>query len=82
MLQNNMMQLMTVVAMEPPARFEVDAVCDENVKALRAVRPAVGYRDEPNVPHNSTTETYGAAKFYIEANRLFDREDHLWRDSA
>jgi glucose-6-phosphate 1-dehydrogenase len=39
MLQNHMMQLLTLTAMEPPARFEADAVRDEKVKVLRALRP-------------------------------------------
>jgi glucose-6-phosphate 1-dehydrogenase len=39
MVQNHMLQLLSLVAMEPPATFEADAVRDEKVKALRAIRP-------------------------------------------
>ena len=39
MLQNHMMQLLTVVAMEPPAILEADALRDEKVKVLRSIRP-------------------------------------------
>jgi glucose-6-phosphate 1-dehydrogenase len=39
MLQNHMLQLLTLTAMEPPARFEADAVRDEKVKVLRAMTP-------------------------------------------
>jgi glucose-6-phosphate 1-dehydrogenase len=39
MLQNHMMQLLTLVAMEPPAALEADALRDEKVKVLRAIRP-------------------------------------------
>ncbi|NNF95368.1 MAG: glucose-6-phosphate dehydrogenase (NADP(+)), partial [Halobacteria archaeon] len=39
MLQNHLMQLMTVVAMEPPAMLDADALRDEKVKVLRSVRP-------------------------------------------
>ncbi|MDV6344615.1 glucose-6-phosphate dehydrogenase [Nitrosomonas sp. Is37] len=39
MLQNHLMQLMTVVAMEPPAALEADALRDEKVKVLRSIRP-------------------------------------------
>ena len=39
MLQNHMMQLLTLVAMEPPPALEADALRDEKVKALRSVRP-------------------------------------------
>jgi glucose-6-phosphate 1-dehydrogenase len=36
-LQNHMLQLVSLVAMEPPARFEADALRDEKVKVLRAI---------------------------------------------
>src|SRR5262249_26257890 len=39
MIQNHMMQLLTLVAMEPPANFDADAVRDEKVKVLRAIPP-------------------------------------------
>ena len=39
MLQNHMLQLLSLIAMEPPATLEAEAVRDEKVKALRAVRP-------------------------------------------
>ncbi len=39
MLQNHLLQLLTLVAMEPPAAIEADAVRDEKVKILHAVRP-------------------------------------------
>jgi glucose-6-phosphate 1-dehydrogenase len=90
MLQNHLMQLLTVVAMEPPPALEADALRDEKVKVLRSIRPIsknavrahavraqyargnvngeaiLGYQQEDNVEPNSTTETYVAAKFYID----------------
>ncbi len=39
MVQNHMLQLLSLVAMEPPATFEAEAVRDEKVKVLRAIRP-------------------------------------------
>ncbi len=39
MIQNHMMQLMSLVAMEPPATFEAAAVRDEKAKVLRSIRP-------------------------------------------
>ncbi|MDA8094142.1 MAG: glucose-6-phosphate dehydrogenase [Betaproteobacteria bacterium] len=39
MLQNHLMQLLAVVAMEPPPAWEADALRDEKVKVLRSVRP-------------------------------------------
>jgi glucose-6-phosphate 1-dehydrogenase len=38
-VQNHLLQLMTLVAMEPPATFEADALRDEKVKVLRAIDP-------------------------------------------
>ncbi|SFI52966.1 glucose-6-phosphate dehydrogenase [Nitrosomonas sp. Nm34] len=90
MLQNHLMQLMTVVAMEPPVALEADALRDEKVKVLRSIRPiakravhahavraqytfgnidgqaVAGYQQEENVEINSLTETFVAAKFYID----------------
>ena len=39
MFQNHMMQLLSLTAMEPPARFEADRVRDEKVKVFQAIRP-------------------------------------------
>lgn len=39
MFQNHMLQMLALVAMEPPASFDPDRVRDEKVKLLRAVRP-------------------------------------------
>jgi glucose-6-phosphate 1-dehydrogenase len=39
MVQNHMLQLLSLVAMEPPTSFEADPVRDEKVKVLRALRP-------------------------------------------
>jgi glucose-6-phosphate 1-dehydrogenase len=36
-LQNHLLQLLSLVAMEPPATFEADALRDEKVKAIRAI---------------------------------------------
>ena len=39
MVQNHMLQLLALVAMEPPGHFDATAVRDEKVKVLRALRP-------------------------------------------
>jgi glucose-6-phosphate 1-dehydrogenase len=39
MFQNHLLQLLTLTAMEPPVTFSADAVRDEKVKVLRALRP-------------------------------------------
>jgi glucose-6-phosphate 1-dehydrogenase len=40
MFQNHMMQMLSLVAMEPPSSFETDSLRDEKVKLLRSIRPA------------------------------------------
>ena len=39
MVQNHLMQLLCLIAMEPPAKFEPDAVRDEKLKVIRALEP-------------------------------------------
>ena len=39
MVQNHMLQLMSLVGMEPPPAFDADSVQDEKVKALQSIRP-------------------------------------------
>jgi glucose-6-phosphate 1-dehydrogenase len=41
-VQNHLLQLLMLLGMEPPSAFEADAVRDEKVKVLRALRPIVG----------------------------------------
>jgi len=48
MVQNHMLQLLALVAMEPPADFNATAVRDEKVKVLRALRPIDGSDVEAN----------------------------------
>src|SRR6185436_4816442 len=43
--QSHLLQLLTVVAMEPPARYSGNAVRDEKVKVLRSVLPPIGARE-------------------------------------
>src|SRR5439155_122631 len=38
-VQNHMMQLLSLVAMEPPVRIKADAIRDEKVKVLQSIRP-------------------------------------------
>jgi len=55
-LQNHLMQLLALVAMEPPATFDADALRDEKVKVLRAIEPMS--REE--VAANVVRGQYGA----------------------
>jgi glucose-6-phosphate 1-dehydrogenase len=44
MVQNHLLQLLCLVAMEPPASLDPDSVRNEKVKVLRSLRPIVGRR--------------------------------------
>ncbi|MBX9795641.1 MAG: glucose-6-phosphate dehydrogenase [Sphingomonas sp.] len=56
MVQNHMLQLLALIAMEPPARFDGTAIRDEKVKVLRSLRPM----SIAEVPHLTVTGQYGA----------------------
>ncbi|MDJ1009629.1 MAG: glucose-6-phosphate dehydrogenase [Paracoccaceae bacterium] len=80
MVQNHIMQLICLIAMEPPSRFDPSSVRDEKLKVIRALDPpeasdivrgqytgggeAAGYREEAGNP-GSTTESYIAMKLGI-----------------
>ncbi|MDO5657675.1 MAG: glucose-6-phosphate dehydrogenase [Paracoccus sp. (in: a-proteobacteria)] len=80
MVQNHMMQLLCLIAMEPPFHFDPDAVRDEKLKVIRALQPvapadivrgqyqaegdAPGYLDDAENPE-SRTESYVAMKLHI-----------------
>ena len=80
MMQNHMLQLLTLVAMEPPASFDADALRNEKVKVLKAVRPITqhevgqqtvrgqyrSYRDAKGVAEKSQTPTFAAIRYYID----------------
>ena len=42
MIQNHLLQLLTLTAMEPPTSLGADAIRDEKVKVLRSLRPLLG----------------------------------------
>lgn len=79
MVQNHLLQLVTLVAMEPPANFNADALRNEKVKVLSAIQPLTGdsvsqntvraqydgYLDESGVRDNSSTPTYAALRLFI-----------------
>jgi len=78
-VQNHLLQVVALLAMEPPVAADADALRDERVKVLRAMRPieaamAVrgqyrGYRDEPGVAADSAVETYVAVRTEIDSWR-------------
>jgi glucose-6-phosphate 1-dehydrogenase len=76
MLQNHLLQLLTLTSMEPPSAFNAKALRDEKVKVLQSIRPISqndgvwgqyqGYRDEKGVSTGSNTPTYIALKLYVD----------------
>lgn len=80
MFQNHLLQLLMLTAMEPPVRFEADAVRNEKVKVLEAIRVMKpeeiahasirgqyeGYRSEDGVAPDSQTPTFAAVRFCVE----------------
>lgn len=76
MFQNHLLQLMSLVAMEPPATFDADSVRDERVKLFSAIRPIdladtvraqyQGYCETEGVAPDSQTATYAALKLYVD----------------
>jgi len=80
MMQNHLLQLLMVTAMEAPARFNATAVRNEKVKVLEAIRPLAaceiaaasvrgqyqGYLAEPGVPAGSQTATFGGIRLEID----------------
>ncbi len=49
MLQNHLLQLLCITAMEPPARLDADSIRDEKVKVLKALKPLDGRAISENV---------------------------------
>jgi glucose-6-phosphate 1-dehydrogenase len=76
MFQNHLLQLLSLVAMEPPASFEADSVRNETFKLLSSIRPVTltdtvraqyeGYRQTEGVAPDSQTPTYAAVKLFID----------------
>ncbi|HXB91044.1 MAG TPA: glucose-6-phosphate dehydrogenase [Puia sp.] len=93
MIQNHLLQLLCIVAMECPDEYEAERIRDAKVKVLKHVRrlstqdvfkdvvrgqytagkidgqPRVGYREEEQVAKDSTTETFVAARLFVDNER-------------
>ena len=78
-VQNHLFQLLSNLAMEPPARMDSESLRDEKVKVLKAIpalRPADivrgqfrGYREERGVGADSQVETFAAVRLGINSWR-------------
>jgi glucose-6-phosphate 1-dehydrogenase len=91
-VQNHLLQLVALTAMEPPIDFSADSVRNEKVKVLKATHTpgpkhvvrgqygpgyiegeeVPGYREEERVAPDSMTETYVAAKLFVDNWRWAD----------
>lgn len=78
-VQNHMLQVMTLLTMEPPRDSSPDAIHDEKLRVLQAMRPLVpaevvlgqycGYQDESGVAAQSQVETFAALRLHIDNPR-------------
>jgi glucose-6-phosphate 1-dehydrogenase len=78
-IQNHLFQLLSNLAMEPPARLDSESLRDEKVKVLKATRALVaedvllgqfrGYRQEPGVAADSRVETYATIRLHVDSWR-------------
>ncbi len=78
-VQNHLLQVVALLAMEPPVGSSAKQLSDEKLKvfsAMRSLDPTrvvrgqyKGYRDEPGVAPDSTIETFVAASFEIDSWR-------------
>lgn len=75
-IQNHLLQITALLAMEPPCGRDVESVRDSIAQLLKSARPLcpedvvrgqfVGYRQEQGVSPRSAVETFAALKLYID----------------
>jgi glucose-6-phosphate 1-dehydrogenase len=78
-IQNHLFQVLSNLAMEPPARRDSESIRDEKVKVLKAIAPLGpesvirgqfrGYRSEAGVAPDSKTETFAALRLDFDSPR-------------
>jgi glucose-6-phosphate 1-dehydrogenase len=78
-VQNHLLQVLTNLAMEPPAGMDSESVRDEKVKVLKEIAPLgpdsivrgqfTGYRQEKGVAPDSKVETFAALRLGINSWR-------------
>ena len=78
-VQNHLLQILTNLAMEPPARMDSESIRDEKVKVLKAIQPVEatqlvrgqfrGYLSEKGVSPDSKVETFAALELRIDSWR-------------
>lgn len=78
-VQNHLMQILALLAMDPPVTAGAEALHDEQIRVFRAIKPLTpksfvrgqyrGYLDVPGVKKDSTTETFCALRLEIDSWR-------------
>ena len=78
-IQNHLLQVVALLAMEPPNGLTSRALHDEQSKVFRAIKPIAasetvrgqfeGYRNEKGVAQESQVETYAAVRLHIDSWR-------------
>ncbi|KAF7971112.1 hypothetical protein HWV62_22042 [Athelia sp. TMB] len=84
-LQNHLLQVLSILTMERPVSFSAEDIRDEKVKVLRAIAPIAredtllgqyaaangkpGYHDDDTVPPNSVCPTFAATTLFINNPR-------------
>ena len=81
-IQNHMLQVVSFLAMEPPATGYNESIRDEQVKVFKTIHPLDrddlvrgqyrGYRQEEGVDPQSTVETFAAVRLQIDSWRWED----------
>ncbi len=81
-VQNHLMQVVSLLAMEPPVGPDTEAFRDEKTRVLKSIRPPSkgdlvrgqyrGYRDEEGVAPDSQVETYAAIRLRLDSWRWQD----------
>jgi glucose-6-phosphate 1-dehydrogenase len=81
-VQNHMLQVVSILMMEPPGSHSPDGIRDEKVQVLRSIRPLgpenvvrgqfQGYRSEAGVAEKSQVETFVAVRMEMDSWRWSD----------
>ena len=81
-IQNHILQVIALLAMEPPVGPDDDALRDEKVRVLKSIRPPSrnsvirgqfhGYRNEEGVAPDSQVETFAALRLFLDSWRWQD----------
>ena len=78
-IQNHVLQVLSLLTMDPPAERDPEALRDEKARLLKSIAPLTpkqvvrgqfrGYRDEKGVAKDSTVETFAAARLHVDSWR-------------